>query len=770
MTGQRNIGAAVGTALRLVVALAISAVIVPPVAAGVAGLTLLNAPLPGDLPDQRPQIEAVPSVAFDRYGNQIAVFRGFDRTVSIEMSDVPDIVNMAVVAIEDQRFYEHNGVDLEGVARAARVNLEFGEIVQGGSTITQQYIKNTYLTSDRTFERKFREALLATELEEQLTKDEILFGYLESSYFGAGAYGIGAAAEVYFAKSVTDLDISEAATLAGILQAPTRLSPRVDIDAAEARRRLVLQAMLDQGIITADEHSREAARTLWDGTDERPSSTVTLIAPPPPNGATDHPFFIDWIEAQLVEELGPDLLYRGGLRIQTTIDPALQRSAEVAVAARLENTEYPVEMSLVSIDPTTGHVVAMVGGRDHASSQVNLAVGGTTGFQPGSSFKPIVLAEAFSQGIGPDTIYPAPAQWTVPNCTGDQCTLSNYDVADRGDITLREATRASVNTVFAELITDVSVDRTIETARSLGIERLDPDADYGPSLALGAAETSSLEMASAYGTFANSGVRLSPIGVLRVVDRNGNVLIDRTARGGVQVIDAAVADNVTDVLVDVVTEGTGRQAAVSGHEIAGKTGTAQEYRAAWFVGYTPSLATAIWMGHADGLASLEDINGVARVTGGSHPAIAFSDFMTAALVNVEPQAFPVPAPLTQFETADDVIALIDQTSAGVEGDGIDVTGDCEGGCRIDAVPDPVLDPPEITTTTIAPSTTTSEIGDPDATADSAANDAPASTDEADETDPAGPSITTTTVAPTTTTTSLSSSSTAAPSSNSTNGN
>ena len=728
MRTERNFGAVIGMAMKVIVAIVISAFIVPPVAAGVAGFTLLRAPLPGDLPDQRPQIEALPSVVFDRYGNQIAVFRGFDRTVPIEASDVPDIVNMAVVAIEDQRFYEHNGVDLEGIARAARVNLEFGEVVQGGSTITQQYIKNTYLSSDRTFERKFREALLATELEEQLSKDEILFGYLESSYYGAGAYGIGAAAEVYFGKPVNALDISEAATLAGVLQAPTRLSPREDIEAAEARRRLVLQAMFDQGIITDDEHAREAARTLWDGNGDRPSPTVTFVSPPPANGASDHPYFVDWIEAQLLDELGPDLLYRGGLRVQTTIDPALQRSAEQAVAARLEDTEYPVEMSLVSIDPGSGHVVAMVGGRDYENSQVNLAIGGTTGFQPGSSFKPIVLAEAFSQGIGPDTVYPAPAQWTVPGCTGTQCTLSNYDFADRGDMTLRDATRSSINTVFAELITDVSVERTVRMARALGLERLDPTVPYGPSLALGAAETSPLEMASAYGTFANRGLRMAPIGVLRVIDRNGNALIDRTARGGVQVIDQIVADNITDVLVDVVTGGTGRRAGVEGHPIAGKTGTGQEYRAAWFVGYTPSLATAVWMGHADGLASLRDINGVARVTGGSHPAIAFSDFMNAALTTVEPQAFPIPAELTQFETADDVVALVDRTAAGVQGNDRQVLPDCDGECRVDGVPEPSLDPPP--TTTIPPSTTTTT--------------APSTTAGPASTDPAGPTIITST--------------------------
>ena len=733
MKTGRDVAGVLGTAFRVIVALAISVVIVPPVAGAVAGLTLLRAPLPGNLPDQRPQVEAVPSVAFDTYGNQIAVFRGFDRTVSIDMDDVPEIMNLAAIAIEDQRFYEHNGVDLVGVARAARVNLELGEIVQGGSTITQQYIKNTYLSGERTFERKFREALLATELEEQLTKDEILFGYLESSYFGSGAYGVGAAAEVYFAKPVSELDISEAATLAGVLQAPTRLSPRVDIEASEVRRRLVLQAMLDQGIITTEEHEREAARTLWLATDpNRPAGTVTVVAPPPPNGATAHPYFVDWIEAQLLEELGPDLLYRGGLRIETTIDPLLQRSARNAVSARLAGTEYPVEMSLVSIDPATGRVVAMVGGRDHATSQVNLATGGTTGFQPGSSFKPIVLAEAFTQGIGPDTIYPAPAEWTVPGCIGTQCTLSNYDLSDRGDISLREATRASVNTVFTELLTDVSVERTVRLARALGLERLDPDVDHGPSLALGAAETSTLEMASAYGTFANRGVRIAPIGVLRVIDPNDNVIVDRTARGGERVLSAAVADNVTDVLVDVVTSGTGQRAAVAGHPIAGKTGTGSEYRAAWFVGYTPTLATAVWMGHADGLAPLRNINGVPRVTGGSHPAVAFSDFMTDALFGVEAQAFPPPPDLAQFATAEDVIALDAETVAGVRGTESTVTPDCDGPCRVDGVPEPSLDPPAATT--IPPSTTVP------LSSDGAPSTNGATPTDPPTTDPAGPTI------------------------------
>ena len=649
----------VSAALRIGVALVIAAVIVPPIAGGVAAATLIYGPVPvGELPEERPTIEAVPSVVFDNNGEQIALFRGFDRTVDVTPDQIPDVMINAIVAIEDQRFWEHAGVDYEGIGRAARTNLEEGEVAQGGSTITQQYIKNVYLTREQTLERKLEEALLAIELEKQLSKEEILFGYLTTSYFGDGAYGIGGAAEVYFNKPVAELDISESAFLAGLVQAPTRLSPRNDLEAAEKRRRLVLQAMADQGYISAEDHQREAARQLWFAEDgDRPDGLVTVIAPRPPKGASDHPFFVDWVEADLLERFGPDLVYRGGLTIETTIDPRLQAEAEKAVAARLENTEYPVEMSLVSIEPSTGHVVAMVGGRDYGFSQVNLATGGSTGFQPGSSFKPIVLAAAFNMGTGPETTYPAPGSWSMPGCGGDQCTISNYDYASRGNITLRDAMRASVNTVFAQLVIDVTIEDTVTLGRKLGLDRLDPDRNYGASLSLGAAESSPLEMASAYGTFANRGVRAEPTGILRVIDADGNVLLDNRNPQGVEVLEPIVADNVTDVLVGVVQNGTGKRAQI-GRPAAGKTGTAQAYRAAWFVGYTPDLATAVWMGHADRLESLRRVNGVGAVTGGSHPAVAWREFMIAAHEDLEVTPFPIPLEIVPLaETAEDVIYI-----------------------------------------------------------------------------------------------------------------
>ncbi|MEM9652567.1 MAG: transglycosylase domain-containing protein, partial [Actinomycetota bacterium] len=585
--------------LRVVAATVVALVIVPPVAGAIAVGTLMRGPLPvGQIPEQRRTITAEPSTVYDRSGREIALFRGFDQTVEVMPEEIPQSLKDAVVAIEDQRFWQHRGVDLEGIARAARTNLEVGGVVQGGSTITQQYVKNVYLSGVQTLERKIEEALIATEIEKRMTKEEILFGYLTSSYYGFGAYGIGAAAEIYFDKSVADLDISEAAVLAGVVQAPSRLSPHVDREAAENRRRLVLQSMWEQGKLTDDQYEREIRRTLWTATDgELPGGPVTVLVPREEKGAIHYPFFVDYVEAELLDRLGPDLVYNGGLTIETTIDPGVQEAAEAALDERLGDTAYPVEMAAVTIDHETGHVLAMVGGRDYAFSQVNLATGGSTGFQPGSSFKPIVMAAAFELGLSPEVKYPAPATWGPPGCNRDNCQVSNYDHSGRGEISLRSAMHLSVNTVFAQLILDTTIRDTVALAKELGLDRLDPEADYGISVSLGAAESSTLEMASAYGTFANRGIRVAPTGIVRVLDADGNVLIDNRARPGTRVVKEATADNVTDVLVGVIDDGTGKRATLD-RPAAGKTGTAQEYRAAWFVGYTPNYTTAVWMGHA----------------------------------------------------------------------------------------------------------------------------------------------------------------------------
>ena len=706
---------------RLMAAMVIAIIAVPPVAGAVAVATLVKAPLPvGEFPEERRTLTAEPSVVYDASGRQIAIFRGFDQTVDVTPGQIPQVLKDAVVAIEDRRFWEHDGVDYEGIARAARTNLEVGGVVQGGSTITQQYVKNTYLSGEQTIERKVEEALLATEVEKRLDKEEILFGYLTSSYYGSGAYGIGAAAEIYFDKPVADLDISEAAVLAGVVQAPSRLSPYVDREAAEERRRMVLDAMFDQGLITSEQHEREFQRRLWSvDDDDLPGGPVTTLVPRLAKGALHFPFFVDHIEAELLDRLGPDLVYNGGLTIETTIDPTLQAAAEEAVAKRLRNTEYPIEMAMASIDPSNGHIVSMVGGRDYAFSQVNLATGGSTGFQPGSSFKPIVLAGALSMGLSPESIYPAPATWQVPGCSGGQCTLSNYDHSGRGDISLRSAMHASVNTVFAQLVIDVTIKETVTLARELGLERIDPDRAYGASLSLGAAESSPLEMASAYGTFANRGVRVAPTGVLRVIDSSGNVLIDNRARPGERVLEEVVADNVTDVLTGVIQNGTGKAARI-GRPAAGKTGTAQAYRAAWFVGYTPDYATAVWMGHADRLASLRGVNGVRAVTGGSHPAVAWADYMRDAHDGLEERAFPIAAEIVPpiDETAEVLsVRLREFTEAAPQRETPVVEPDCGGvSCHERLVPLPTVPTPVVPIAEVSPTVADGSSGSSSGTA------------------------------------------------------
>ena len=347
----------------------------------------------------------------------------------------------------------------------------------------------------------------------------------------------------------------------------------------------------------------------------------------------------------MLARYGPEKLYRGGLRIETTIDPRLQFYAEQAVSGRLDGTSPPLDMALVTVEPSTGLVRAMVGGRDYASSQVNLALGGALGFQPGSSFKTFVLAAAFEQGIGPDTAVDAPAQFRIPDCDGADCFLGNYsDGQGYGRMTLRKATASSINTVFAQLITDVGIQKTAEMANRLGVTSIDPNGSYGVSLSLGASEVSPLDMASAYGTLANQGVRIDPTPILRVLDRDGHILEDNNHRQGTRAVSANVAANVTNVLQDVVKSGTGTAAALD-RPVAGKTGTAEEYRAAWFVGYTPQLSTAVWMGYTDAQRSLPG------TTGGSTPAQTWADFMRPAMNDLPVQDFPPPAKLVAADAA-----------------------------------------------------------------------------------------------------------------------
>jgi penicillin-binding protein 1A len=629
-------------------------------------------------------------------GNEIAELRAFDLTVPIRYRDIPRAVKRAVVAIEDQRFWQHRGVDPEGLIRAAVANWQEGEVVQGGSTITQQYVKNTYTTGERDMARKLREALIATRLERQLTKHEILFRYLDTTYFGDGAYGIGAAAESYFRKPVSELTLSEAALLAGAIASPGNYGPRVNAEVAESRRKTVLRAMRDQDLITRRQFRQARRERLWYAPFGEPPGPATVVQPPPQGGASADPYFVDYVRRELEARYGHRQLYRGGLRIETTLDPSLQAMAEASVAETLSGTAAPLEMSLVSVDPATGHVRALVGGRDFDASQVNLALGGSTGMQPGSSFKTVVLAAALEHGIGPENTFAAPASIDYPGCD-PTCTINNYDFEDHGTMTLRSATHNSINTVYAQLIDRLGTATVAEMAQRLGVSSVDPARPYGISLALGAYEVSPLDMAAAYATLAARGVRHEVTPILRVLDRRGNVLEDHTAPEGEQVIDPAVADNASDILRGVIEEGTG-EAADIGRPAAGKTGTTQEYRAAWFAGYTPQLSTAVWMGYRDIPRPLVGIKGVGSVSGGSFPAETWGRFMRAATAGLPVVDFAPPGPLPDLVPeavpTPDLPAVpapgpAPEPFLATAGAGLaprSVPGDCGGPCTRDLVP------------------------------------------------------------------------------------
>lgn len=635
---------------RMTVKVAVLAVVVVgvciPAAAATAFWTLIKADVPGSLPtDHNPRVRSMPTTVYDAAGNPISQFREFELTVPTRPGDIPDVLENAVVAVEDRNFWSHDGVDPEAIVRAALTNFENGETVEGGSTITQQYVKNTYTHGERNLSRKLREALLASRLEREVPKETILFRYLTTIYFGDGAYGVGAAAESYFRKPVSELTASEAAMLAGTISSPNNYGPRGNAEVAEHRRVQSLRAMRDQGYLTRAEFRAARAEHLWYSPFGDPPGPATVVYPPPQNDVhTVHPYFVDYVRRYLLARFGHDTLYRGGLRVETTIDPTLQVQAEQSVARTLDGTAPPLEMSLVTVDPVTGHVKAMVGGRDFAQNQVNLALGGTLGVQPGSSFKAFVLASAFERGIEPDDRYPAPSSITLPNCTGE-CTISNAEPGNGGVEDLRQATAHSVNTVFAQLIQDVGPQNVAELAHRLGVRSIDPETtQYGVSLALGAYETSPLEMAAGYSVFANHGVRVPASPILRVLDHQGRVLMDNSAPQGDQVLDPAVADTVTSLLEGVITGGTGTAADI-GRPAAGKTGTAQEHRAAWFVGYTPQLSTAVWMGYSDVPRPLLGIKGAGSVFGGGFPAQTWADFMRSALADQPVVAFPVPGPL-----------------------------------------------------------------------------------------------------------------------------
>lgn len=596
-------------------------------AVGVTGCAVyrsMSSQLPDpDLTKARGQDQT--TVILDSTGKTLAKLYAEENRQVVEFDVMPQHLKQAVIATEDKRFYEHEGVDPIGITRALVVDIMRREKAQGGSTITQQYVKQAFVTSEKTLKRKIQEAILAQRVERRYSKDEILGKYLNTIYFGHGAYGVEAAARAYFGRGVDELTLPEAAMIAGVVKSPGRYSPYLEPEAALVRRNVVLNQMHAQGYITAAELS------------EAKGSPIELAGLKP--ASTKAPYFVEWVKAQLIEEFGEQMVYRGGLRITTTLDPKAQSAAEKSVKAILDKKGDP-SAALVAVRPGTGEVLAMVGGRDFEKQQYNVAVQGRR--QPGSAFKTFVLATALDAGLNPEKAYKSSA---MKLAVGDQTWSVTGKKVAGGTMRLRPATEQSVNSVYAQLVLEVGASKTAEFAKSMGIEtKVEPV----PAIALGGLKTgvSPLEMANAYATLAAGGKRADVLSITTVEGPDGEVLRSTKPKTE-RVMDEAVAFLTTDILKGVITKGTGTAAAI-GRPAAGKTGTTQKYRDAWFVGYTPDIATAVWVGHADSQREMTSVRGRA-VTGGSLPAQIWSRFMKAAHNKIDEHSFEQPDGLTKIK-------------------------------------------------------------------------------------------------------------------------
>jgi penicillin-binding protein 1A len=589
----------------------------------------------------RLQAKEVDGYVYDRSGKRVlAVLRGNQSRILVPSNKISDRMKLAIVAIEDKRFYEHRGVDVHGIMRAVWQDLRNKAVVEGGSTITQQFVKNTYSADQRSIARKLKEAALAWQLEQRWSKDRILTAYLNTIYFGNGAYGVQQAALTYFHHGADELGWAEAALLAGIPSDPSRYDPVTNPQAARERRDIVLKALLDQGDLTKAQYLNASHAKL-----PRPDD-IHLSGQRGPA-----PYFTNYVEQQLIDRYGSGRVFGGGLHVKSTIDLNVQRFARQSITKWLTDPNGP-SAALVAVDPRDGNVLAMIGGNNYRKSQFNLAVQGER--QPGSSFKPFVLATALKDGISPDSEFES-GPVSIP-IGGKVWSVHNYENSDLGRISLATATEISDNTVYAQLTQLVGPAAIARTAHRLGITS--PLKSYF-AIGLGAEAVNPLEMARAYSAFANGGLRIDgaafgnrPRAIVDVRNDAGG-LVDNNLPVGRHVLTANTAALETSLLESVIRAGTGKKAQLSdGRPQAGKTGTTENYGDAWFVGYTPQLVTAVWVGYPTRLRPmLTEFNGEA-VAGGTFPALIWKSFMERALpyLHDEPKAFPsvsMPYPVTR---------------------------------------------------------------------------------------------------------------------------
>ena len=559
----------------------------------------------------------------------LAVLRGSESRVLVGSDEIAPVMKQAIVAVEDRRFWEHRGIDLRGMARAVWADLRSQQIVQGGSTITQQFVKNQYTEQERTVSRKLKEAALAWQLEQRWSKDRILTAYLNTIYFGNGAYGVEMAARVYFGKHADDLTLPQAALLAGMPANPGAYDPRENPDAARKHRTVVLRLMLEQGLITGRDYRAADAAPM------PPRRKIGL-----PGNRVRQGHFAEYVKQQLVPYYGSGEVFGGGLKIYTSIDLELQKLAGEAIDRWLTEPRGPTA-ALVAIDPRDGRVLAMVGGKSFKKSQFNLAVQGQR--QTGSAFKPFVLAAALERGIAPATVFES--EPTVINLGDKLWSVANYEGSYLGQIDLNEATIHSDNAVYAQLTAQVGPKNVATVARRLGVKR--PLDDFF-AIGLGVEAVSPLEMARAFATLAAGGERVDgtllgnePRAVLRIEDGRR---VDSNDPVRKPVLEANDAAHVTSILQRVVTEGTGQRAELPARPVAGKTGTTENYGDAWFVGYTPQLAVAVWVGYPNKLKPMETEYRGDPVAGGTFPALIWRTFVRKALDHLDepPEAFPAP--------------------------------------------------------------------------------------------------------------------------------
>jgi penicillin-binding protein 1A len=600
--------------------------------AGIAGTGFVLAQI--DLPPERFQAQTsficTAEVLEDcNQDNATARLFGEQDRVDVVLDEVPEVLVQAVLAAEDRDYFDHGGVDPVGIARAAWADIRGGEVRQGGSTITQQYVKTVYLTNERTIVRKIKEAVLAIKLEQELSKEEILERYLNAIYFGRGAYGVGAAAQAYFDEDIGELDLAEAAYLAGLIRAPEAADGLRDPEEASRRRRTVLDAMLEEGYIDEAQHAEADGRPWVEG--------ETISARPQREGLGEvrgreygTEYFVEYVRLELKAMGFEDQdIYGGGLRIYTSLDHNLQRAAWDAVHDTLTEPEDP-EAALVAVDEN-GFVRAMYGGDRFAENEFNFATS-RPGRAPGSAMKPFALAAAVQQGIALQSRFEAPGRLEL-EIPGPDWTVSNYGGTEQGVLTLLEATRVSSNTAYAQLMLEVGPQAVVDLAHRMGIEgNLNP---Y-PALVLGTEDVTPLEMAGAYGTFANQGRYLEPAVITRIEFPDGRQF-PLPPRRQEQVLTPEQDALVVHALRQVVSGGTATGASLGSVQAAGKTGTTQDNRDAWFVGFLPNGITAsVWMGYenadrdGDGRPDprfMDDVHG-RSVTGGSFPATIWRRFMS----------------------------------------------------------------------------------------------------------------------------------------------